>query len=117
MELKSLYTRAFELDDDFIVALEDVPPSLSLTVALYIEEYLPVLPPDELCTHILGGLVYHFDEPVPFVIEILKPDEYLMVLTDIQFIDMDEYLDLINLKLNLEPDDRFSYPRLISRSK
>ena len=37
-----------------------------------------------------------------------------MVLTDLQFIEMDEYLDFINLKLNLKTDERFSYPRLIN---
>jgi len=65
----------------------------------------------------MAGLVYHFDEPVPFVIEITRPDEYLTILTDLVFIDMDEYLDFINLKLNLKIDERFSYPRLVTNSK
>jgi len=40
-----------------------------------------------------------------------------MVLSDLQFIDMDEYLDFINLKLNLVVDERFSYPKPPRRGK
>ena len=117
MELKLPYTKEFELDDDFISTLEKTPPTLSLTITLYIEEYLPDVPANSLHTHLVAGLVYHFDEPVPFILEILKPDDYLMVLSDLQFIDMDEYLDFINLKLNLETDERFSYPRFTDHRK
>ena len=114
MDLKLPYTKDYELDDDFITSLEKAPPSLSFTIALYLEEYLPDLPPNDMCTHLTAGLVYHFNEPVPFILEVMRPDKYLIVLTDLQFIEMDEYLDFINLKLNLKTDERFSYPRLIN---
>lgn len=117
MELKSLYTKDYEIDEDFISALEDTPVSLSLTITLYLEEHLPDLPPNELHTHLVAGLVYHFNEPVPFILEVMRPDKYLFALTDLCFIDMDEYLDFINLKLNLKRDDRFSYPRLVTDRK
>ena len=117
MELKLPYVKDYELDDDFLDALDKVPQTLSLTIALYLEEYLPDLPSNYLCSHIKTGLVFHYGEPVPFVIEVLKSDNYLMVLSDLQFIDMDEYLDLTNLKLNLEIDERFSYPKLALNSK
>lgn len=116
-ESKLLYTKGYELDDDFVSTLENVPPSLSLTITLYLEEYLPDLPANEMVTHVVAGIVHHFNKPVPFVLEVMRPDEYLIVLTDIQFIDMDEYLDFINLKLNLINDERFSYPRLINDSE
>ena len=117
MDVKFQYVKDFEIDDDFISALQDVPQTLSLTIALYIEEYLPELPVNELCSHVRAGLVYHYGKPIPFLIEVTKPDEELMVLGDLQFIDMDEYLDFINLKLNLVVDERFSYPKPPRRGK
>ena len=81
MDLKLPYTKDYELDDDFITSLEKAPPSLSFTIALYLEEYLPDLPPNDMCTHLTAGLVYHFNEPVPFILEVMRPDKYLMVLT------------------------------------
>ena len=80
MDLKLPYTKDYELDDDFITSLEKAPPSLSFTIALYLEEYLPDLPPNDMCTHLTAGLVYHFNEPVPFILEVMRPDKYLMVL-------------------------------------
>ena len=41
MDLKLPYTKDYELDDDFLETLEKTPPTLSLTIALYLEEYLP----------------------------------------------------------------------------
>ena len=117
MDVKLSYAKDFELDEDFISALENAPSTLSLTVALYIEEHLPELEVDRLCSHVRAGLVYHYGKPIPFIIEITKSEENFMVLSDLQFIEMDEYLDFINLKLNLDVDKRFSYPKLVSRSK
>lgn len=117
MGVKFSYEKDYDFDEDFLETLYNAPQTLSLVIALYIEEHLPDLPVNELSTHLMAGLVYHFDEPVPFVIEVTRPDEYLTILTDLVFIDMDEYLDFINLKLNLKIDERFSYPRLVTNSK
>ena len=117
MDVKLSYVKDFELDDYFISALENLPSTLSLTIALYIEEHLPELEVNRLCSHVRGGLVYHYGEAIPFIIEITKSEENFIVLSDLQFIDMDEYLDFINLKLNLNVDERFSYPKLIIRSQ
>ena len=117
MDVKLSYAKDFELDEDFISALENAPSTLSLTIALYIEEHLPELEVNRLCSHVRAGLVYHYGEAIPFIIEITKSEENFIVLSDLQFIDMDEYLDFINLKLNLNVDERFSYPKLIIRSQ
>ncbi len=117
MGVKFQYVKDFELEDDFISAFQNIPHTLSLTIALYIEEHLPEVGVDNLCSHVRAGLVHHYDEAIPFVIEITKSEDYLMVLTDLQFIDMDEYLDLINLNLNLIIDEKYSYPKLATRSK
>jgi len=112
MELKLPYieSKGYIIEDDFIDALDDVPPSLSILVSIYIEEYCPKLPEDLLTTHLLAGLVYHFDQPVPFVFEVSRPSEDEVIFTDLKFIEMDEYLDFINLNLYLEHDVRFNYP-------
>lgn len=113
MELKFPYIKSkdYELDDDFIIALEKAPSTLSLMIALYIEEHCPALPVDEFCNHVLAGVVHHFDEPITFVFEVSKPDPYLTIFTDLEFIEMDEYLDFVNLNLYLKHDQHFSYPR------
>ena len=116
-DAQSQYVKDYELDDYFIDALQECEPPLSLTISLYLEEHLPEIPVNLMTSHVYAGLGFYFDKPVPFIIEITKSDDYLMVLSDLQFIDMDEYLDLTNLKLNLKVDERFSYPRLVIDSK
>jgi len=118
MELKFQYIKDknYELDDDFIVALEEVPSTLSLMIALYIEEYCPDLPVNKEINHLLAGVVHHYDEPITFVFEVSKPDPYLTIFTDLEFIDMDEYLEFVSLNLHLKHDKHFTHPRpVVSR--
>ena len=42
-----------------------------------------------------------YNRPVTFTIEVIQPDEYDPILSDLQLIPMDEYLDLMNLNLVL----------------
>lgn len=112
MELMFPYIedKGYHLDDDFLDALTDVPGSLSTLIAIYVDEYCPELEVNDLVSHLLAGVVTHFDEQIYFVVEIIRPTTYDIIFTDIKFIDVDEYLDFINLDLYLELDERFNYP-------
>jgi len=119
MELKFPYIKSkdYELDDDFILALEEVPSTLSLMIALYIEEYCPDLPVNKNITHLLAGVVHHYDQPITFVFEVEKTDPYLTIFTDLEFIEMDEYLEFVSLNLYLKHDKHFTHPRPITGRK
>ena len=113
MELKFPYIedKGYHLEEDFIDALQEVPIELSTLIAIYIDEYCPKLETDLIKTHLLAGIVHYQRKPVPFVFEVSRPNEKDFIFTDLKFIDIDEYLDFINLNLYLPLDERFSYPR------
>ena len=63
-------------------------------------------PKDLITSHILGGVIVYEDEPVPFALEVVQLEEAdFLILSDIKLIEMDEFLDLINLNLYIKPND------------
>ena len=47
----------------------------------------------------IGDIISYFGEEVPFIFEIMHATEDVPTLTDMSIIEMDEFLDLINLNL------------------
>ncbi len=119
MELKFPYIedKGYRLDDEFIEALEDVPGELSTLIAIYIDEYCPFLETDLIKTYLLAGVVHYNNEAITFIFEVSRPNNKEFIFTDLKFIEMDEYLDFINLNLYLTPDEKFSYPEPYSHSE
>ena len=61
----------------------------------------------DLVSTILGGIIVDDDNnPITFALEIIKDDSEYIILSDVQLISMDEYLDLLNLKLNIKSNDK-----------
>lgn len=84
-------------EDDFLDAMDNMDSDLAIKIALYIEENVTDIPPNKLTTYVLGGVVNHENHAYTFILEILNEGDGLVTLTDFDFIDMNEYLDLINL--------------------
>ena len=98
MELQQKYIRdsGYDLEDDFTDTLHLVHPVLAYKIGKYIEDNVEIMPDNELRSHVLGGVVIHKNKPVTFALELIKQKGLLISLTNLIFISMDEYLDLIN---------------------
>jgi len=96
---KYIKGNTFDFEDDFIDSLAELEDIiLKLKIGRYIEENLKDYPVNKLTTYVVGGFVIHRGNPVYFAIEILRLPRKFLKLTDFHLIEVDEYLDLINLK-------------------
>ena len=97
MDAEQKYTEAnsYEVGQEFIDKLKQVPLSVSLSVARLIDECFPRIPFDEMDSQIHGGVVHNKKEAIIFSIEIFNSETESPYLIDFNLIDSDEYLDLI----------------------
>jgi|TARA_R100001460_G_scaffold26335_3_gene53268 hypothetical protein len=97
MGLKQKYIRdkGYDVEQEFMDELKSFDSKVAVEIALFLEDNVLDLKPNELTTYVLGGLVYVYDEPITFAIEILRVKHQFLTFTDISLISMDEYLDLI----------------------
>ena len=108
MELELKYTKAieYEVEDSFMITLENADPFVAYKIALYIEEHLPDIPNNDFHTHLLAGIVHDDGQPIPFVVECLKTADTFLIFTDLKFISLNEYLDFINLNSYIKSNDK-----------
>tara|TARA_R100000657_G_C4634216_1_gene81530 strand:+ start:389 stop:712 length:324 start_codon:yes stop_codon:yes gene_type:complete len=99
MGLKQKYIGAkYKVEDFFIDSLQELDLYTALKIARYIERNLDSLPPNNMCSYILGGVIVDtIGDPITFALEIVSDKNKSTTLTDVTLITMDEYLDLINL--------------------
>jgi hypothetical protein len=102
MDAKPKYTEAgFDIEEDFVETLQDIDIRTGIKIAKYIQENEYKVTPNLLVSTVMEGMVISDDnEPITFAVEIIKDHSSNPILSDLKFIDMDEYLDLLNLKLN-----------------
>ena len=108
MDAEQKYTEAnsYEVGQEFIDKLKEVPLSVSLSVARLIDECFPSIPYDEMDSQIHGGVVHNKEEAIFFSIEIFNSEEESPYLMDFNLIDSDEYLDLIIENKYLKSNER-----------
>tara|TARA_Y100001972_G_scaffold106981_1_gene135759 strand:- start:811 stop:1143 length:333 start_codon:yes stop_codon:yes gene_type:complete len=108
MDAEQKYTEAnsYDVGQEFIDKLKQVPLSVSLSVARLIDECFPRIPFDEMDSQIHGGVVHNKEEAIFFSIEIFNSETESPYLMDFNLIDSDEYLDLILEKKYLKSNDR-----------
>ena len=117
LKLKSIKDKKYDVDDNFVIALEQIDQEMAQLIAVYLEDHMLNLPTNNFTTHIYGGLVHFYDQPIPFVVEILKITGSYLRFTDLKFIDMNEYLDLVNLNLYIKSNGAYSYPNFSEINK
>ena len=100
MGVEPRYTTDTGLDigDDFIETLQDLDIRVGIKIAKFIAEKVEEIEPNPLVSTVIGGLVMDdYNKPVTFALEIIKLNNVSTMLSDLELVDMDEYLDLINL--------------------
>jgi len=105
MELKQKYIKegGYDIGEDFVETIQTLDIRTGIKVAQFIDKNIDKVPANSLVSTVLGGIVVDdFNETFPFALEVIKHDEESeVILSDLQIISMDEYLDLYNINLNL----------------
>lgn len=102
LQLKHIKDSEYKVEEFFLESMGKLPLSLAFAISVYLDENLPELKENLLTTHILGGRITHKESPFYFVVEILYDEDQVLTFTDIMEIDMDEYLDLMNLNMYIK---------------
>jgi hypothetical protein len=96
---KYIEDRIFDVDEGFIDKLqESFSMAQSMAIAKLINKKLYNINPNKSTTY--GGVI-HEPKATFFSVDCVRLDKNLYSFTDVREIDSDEYLDLINLNLNL----------------
>ena len=102
-EQKYIREAGYDVAEDFMESISDMDIRTGIKVAKFIQENIEDIPTNKLISTVLGGVVVDDDDrPITFALEIIKDDSKYIILSDVQLISMDEYLDLLNLKLNIK---------------
>ena len=98
MDVKQKYTtELFDVTEDFVDGLQELDIRTGIKIARFINENLGNVKTNELVSTVLGGVVMNDqDEPITFALEVIKDTSSQPLLSDIQLVDMDEFLDLLN---------------------
>tara|TARA_R100000935_G_C2803816_1_gene151715 strand:+ start:252 stop:530 length:279 start_codon:yes stop_codon:yes gene_type:complete len=85
--------------------LKEMDFELSVVIAKFIETNLQYIPSNNLVSFVVGGLVVYEKEPIAFALELVRPIGENPILSDIDLITIDEYLDLMNLNLYIKSNE------------
>tara|TARA_R110002072_G_scaffold32470_7_gene99103 strand:- start:1157 stop:1528 length:372 start_codon:yes stop_codon:yes gene_type:complete len=106
-EQKYIREAGYDVAEDFMESISDMDIRTGIKVAKFIQENIDDVPTNKLVSTILGGVVVDDDnDPITFALEIINNDSTHIILSDVKLISMDEYLDLLNLKLNIKSNER-----------
>jgi hypothetical protein len=107
MELSQKYieVKEFDVSDAFFDKLQEIGLETAVAISKSISHSQIELPDDDRISHTIGGVASTDHEDVPFSIKFIKIESEVVLLTDINLISMDEYLDLINLNLYIKNYD------------
>ena len=114
MDVKPKYIReaGYDVDEYFVEQLQGLDIRTGIKIAKFIEKNVIKIPTNRLVSSVLGGLIVDDDNnPVTFVVEIIKDSSPHTILSDLKLIDMDEYLDLINLNKKLNGKRKNKRPK------
>jgi len=102
MDVKPKYTEAgYDIDEDFVESIQQFDIRTGQKIAEFIQKNINDIEPNILVSTMLAGVIINDNNnPITFAVEIIKDHSPNIILSDLVQIDMDEYLDLINLKSN-----------------
>jgi len=94
----------YDIAEEFVETLQQLDIRTGIKIAKFIEKNVGNIPTSKLTSTVIGGVVIDDDgDPITFALEVLKikEQEEIIILSDIQLVSMDEYLDLLNLNKQL----------------
>lgn len=94
----------FEIDERFLDDMKLIGLDYSLDIAGQIDSNASMLPERDKKVQKVGGVV-KFDEPLYFEIEYYKPTQGIPIYISMKEIDVDDYLDYINLNQILKDEN------------
>ena len=99
-EQKYIREAGYDVAEDFMESISDMDIRTGIKIAKFIEKNIDNIPTNKLISTVLGGVIMDDEnEPITFALEIIKNNESeFTILSDVQLIPMDEYLDLLNIK-------------------
>jgi hypothetical protein len=105
MDFKPKYIKdnGYDVSDEYLQALDEMDFELSLVISKHIDDNVIDIEPTSDISEIRGGIVHHEGVAYPYALEMIKIRGSFLILTDICLIDLNEYLDLINLNLHIKP--------------
>jgi len=99
VEQKYIKEAGFDIDEGFVETIQQFDIRTAIKIAKFIQANVENIEPNLNVSTILEGVVINDEqEPVTFAVEIIKDYSTQIILSDLQLISMDEYLDLLNLK-------------------
>ena len=106
MDVKPRFIKeaGYDIAEDFVETLQQLDIRTGIKIAKFIDKNVRNIPTSKLTSTVIGGIVIDDDgDPVTFALEVLKikNQEDVIILSDIQMVSMDEYLDLLNLNKKL----------------
>jgi len=99
--MKNDYKRevGYDMSDEFIDAMSLLDVRTGIKVGDFIKGVEGDVPVNQFISTVLGGFVVDDDnDTLTFAVEIIKNDSEFIILSDLIFIPMDDYLDLIHIK-------------------
>jgi hypothetical protein len=102
MELKQKYTEEFEIDEIFLEQITQFENGASKKIALLVDKMHGIESTDGLLQNKTGHVNDDDGNPVFFCLEYFRGNHGPIVLTEIKGIEVDEYLDSINKKINIK---------------
>ena len=101
MDVKRKYIKeaGYDVAEDFVETLQQLDIRTGIKIAKFIEKNVDKVQENDLVSTVLGGVVIDDDNtPITFALEMLRIED-VIILSDIKLVDMDEYLDLLNLNI------------------
>tara|TARA_B110000977_G_C11084350_1_gene494080 strand:- start:2054 stop:2380 length:327 start_codon:yes stop_codon:yes gene_type:complete len=92
----------YEVDENFIEILREMPEDLAMDIASQIEFNSDILPATGFSTKVFAGVTKDLDQPVFFCVEYAKEEGENTIYIDIGEVDSDTYLDLYLIKQTLQ---------------
>ena len=114
MDVKQKYIReaGYDVDEYFVEQLQHLDIRTGIKIAKFIEENIINIPYNSVVSTVLGGVVIDDDNnPVTFAVEVIRDASPHIVLSDLQLIEMDDYLDLINSTNKLNERRKIKRPK------
>ena len=105
-EQKYIREAGYDVAEEFMESISDMDIRTGIKIAKFIQENIDDIPSNKLVSTILGGVVVDDDDdPITFALEIINNDSEYIIISDVKHISMDEYLDLLNIKLNIKSNE------------